>query len=108
MQNAKPNPMLYQSNPASPDHFGMAANNNEDKRNIIPGSHHPGGEDWIFQHGANEGYMNPIFSTNMAPGYDHAHSGVKKEYEHHDGSTEGYYIPSTSLGADGLAPRAAK
>lgn len=103
MQNAKPNPMLFQSNPASPDHFGMAANNTDDKRNVIPGSHQQsGGEDWIFNPAANDGYtMNPMFSTNMGPGYEHAHNGVKKEYEHHDGNSNEYYMPSTSLGADG-------
>ncbi len=89
--------MLYQSNPASPDHFGMAPNNHDQKRDVMSGGHAPG-EDWIFQPGANDNYMQPIFS-NMGPNYEHAHNGVKNE--HHDGNSSEYYIPPTSLGADG-------
>jgi Fungal specific transcription factor domain len=101
MHNTKPNPMLFHSNPASPDQFGLAANTTDDKRNVIPNTHQQPGEDWLYHPTANDGYMNPIFSTNMGPGYEHAHNGVKKEYEHHEGNTNDYYIPSTSLGADG-------
>ena len=36
MHNPKPNPMLFHSNPASPDQFGLAANNTDDKRNVMP------------------------------------------------------------------------
>jgi hypothetical protein len=92
---------LFHSNPASPDQFGLAANNTDDKRNVLPNTHQQPGEDWLYHPTANDGYMNPIFSTNMGPGYEHAHNGVKKEYEHHEGNTNEYYIPSTSLGADG-------
>jgi hypothetical protein len=108
MHNTKPNPMLFHSNPASPDQFGLAANNSDDKRNVLPNSHQQASEEWIFHPATNDGYMNPIFSTNMGPGYEHAHNGVKKEYDHHEGSANEYYIPSTSLGADGLPPRSAK
>jgi len=101
MHNAKPNPMLFHSNPASPDQFGLAANNTDDKRNVMANSHQQSGEEWMFQPGTHDGYMNPIFSTNMGPGYEHAHNGVKKEYDHHEGNTNEFYIPSTSLGADG-------
>jgi hypothetical protein len=104
----KPNPMLFHSNPASPDQFGLAANNTDDKRNVLPNSHQQSGEEWLYHPGANDGYMNPIFSTNMGPGYEHPHNGVKKEYDHHDGNGNEYYLPSTSLGADGLPPRPAK
>ena len=101
MHNTKPNPMLFHSNPASPDQFGLAANNTDDKRSVMPNSHQQPGEEWMFHPTANDGYMNPMFSTNMGPGYEHAHNGVKKEYDHHDGNANEYYIPSTSLGADG-------
>ena len=101
MHNAKPNPMLFHSNPASPDQFGLPANNTDDKRNVMANSHQQSGEEWMFQPGTHDGYMNPIFSTNMGPGYEHAHNGVKKEYDHHEGNTNEFYIPSTSLGADG-------
>jgi hypothetical protein len=97
----KPNPMLFHSNPASPDQFGLGANNTDDKRNVLPNSHQQSGEEWLYHPGANDGYMNPIFSTNMGPGYEHPHNGVKKEYDHHDGNGNEYYLPSTSLGADG-------
>jgi hypothetical protein len=101
MHNTKPNPMLFHSNPASPDQFGLAANNTDDKRNVMPNSHQQPSEEWLYHPGASDGYMNPIFSTNMAPSYEHPQNGVKKEYDHHDGNTNEYYIPSTSLGADG-------
>ena len=100
MHNPKPNPMLFHSNPASPDQFGLASNNTDDKRNVMANPHQQPGEEWMF-HGPNDGYMNPMFSTNMGPGYEHPHNGVKKEYDHHDGNASEYYIPSTSLGADG-------
>ena len=100
MHNPKPNPMLFHSNPASPDQFGLASNNTDDKRNVMANPHQQPGEEWMF-HGPNDGYMNPMFSTNMGPGYEHPHNGVKKEYDHHDGNPSEYYIPSTNLGADG-------
>ena len=93
--------MLFHSNPASPDQFALATSNTDDKRSVMPNSHQQPGEEWMFQPTANDGYMNPMFSTTMGSGYEHAHNGVKKEYEHQEGSTNEYYIPSTSLGADG-------
>jgi hypothetical protein len=104
MHNARSNPMMYHPTSAAPEHFGMQPGGGEDKRNVMPGTHHMGDE-WnhMFQPGGNEGYMNPMFG-----GYDQAQGDVKKEYETHEGGSNGYYIPSTSLGADGIAPRAAK
>lgn len=96
MHNARGNQMMYQST-SGPDHFGMQSAGGEDKRNAMPGQHHMG-EEWghMFQPGGNEGYMNPMFS-----GYDQQQGDVKKDFESHEGGSNGYYIPSTSLGADG-------
>jgi hypothetical protein len=54
--------------------------------------------DWnhMFPSGGNEGYMNPMFG-----GYEQSQNDVKKDFESHEGGSNGYYIPSTSLGADG-------
>jgi hypothetical protein len=104
MHNARNNQMMYHSTSTPPDHFGMQPGAGDDKRNVMPGSHHMG-DDWnhMFPGGGNEGYMNPIFG-----GYEQQQNDVKKEYENHEGGSNGYYIPSTSLGADGIAPRATK
>ncbi len=88
MHNARnPNMMYHQQNSTS-DHF-------DDKRNPMPNAH-PMGDDWnqMFPGGTNDQYMNPMFS-----GYDQSQDGVKNE--HHEGGSNGYYIPPTSLGADG-------
>jgi len=97
MQHARGNQMMYQSSSNPPDHFGMQPAGGDDKRNVMPGAHHMGDE-WnhMFPGGGNEGYMNPMFG-----GYDQSQNDVKKDYESHEGGSNGYYIPSTSLGADG-------
>ncbi|KAI1627766.1 fungal-specific transcription factor domain-containing protein [Exophiala viscosa] len=97
MHNSRNNQMMYHSTSTPPDHFGMQPGGGDDKRNVMPGTHHMGDE-WnhMFQPGGNEGYMNPMFG-----GYDQSQGDVKKEYESHEGGSNGYYIPSTSLGADG-------
>lgn len=89
--------MMYQNATGPPDHFGMQPGGGDDKRHVIPGSHHMG-EDWnhMFPPGGNEQYMNPMFG-----GYDQSQNDVKKDYESHEAGSNGYYIPSTSLGADG-------
>jgi hypothetical protein len=93
---------MYHSN-STPDHFGMQPGGGDDKRNVMPGPHHIG-DDWnMFPSGGNEGYMNPMFG-----GYEQSQNDVKKDFESHEGGSNGYYIPSTSLGADGIAPRPTK
>ncbi|EXJ58110.1 hypothetical protein A1O7_05534 [Cladophialophora yegresii CBS 114405] len=96
MQHQRSNQMMYHSN-STPDHFGMQPGGGDDKRNVMPGPHHMG-DDWnhMFPAGGNEGYMNPMFG-----GYEQQQNDVKKEFESHEGGSNGYYIPSTSLGADG-------
>jgi len=103
MQHQRSNQMMYHSNSA-PDHFGMQPGGGDDKRNVMPGPHHMG-DDWnhMFPSGGNEQYMNPMFG-----GYEQPQNDVKKEFESHEGGSNGYYIPSTSLGADGIAPRPTK
>jgi hypothetical protein len=103
MQHPRSNQMMYHSNSA-PDHFGMQPGGGDDKRNVMPGPHHMG-DDWnhMFPSGGNEQYMNPMFG-----GYEQPQNDVKKEFESHEGGSNGYYIPSTSLGADGIAPRPTK
>jgi hypothetical protein len=95
MHGQRNNGMMYQSN-SSQDHFGMQQNAGDDKRNVMPGNHHIGGDEWNHMLGANEGYMNPMSFS----GYDQAHHDVKKDYESHESGANGYYMPSTSLGAD--------
>ncbi|KIX02380.1 uncharacterized protein Z518_08321 [Rhinocladiella mackenziei CBS 650.93] len=97
MHNPRNSQMMYHSTSTPPDHFGMQPGGGDDKRNVMPGPHHMGGDEWnhMFQPGGNEGYMNPMFG-----GYDQSQSDVKKDFETQGGSN-GYYIPSTSLGADG-------
>ncbi len=96
MQHQRSNQMMYHSN-STQDHFGMQPGGGDDKRNVMPGPHHMGDE-WnhMFPAGGNEGYMNPMFG-----GYEQSQNDVKKEFESHEGGSNGYYIPSTSLGADG-------
>ncbi|KIW19838.1 hypothetical protein PV08_00413 [Exophiala spinifera] len=97
MHDARGNQLMYQSTSTNPNHYGMQPGGGDDKRNVMPGAHHMGDE-WnhMFPPGGNEGYMNPMFG-----GYDQSQGDVKKEYESHEGGSNGYYIPSTSLGADG-------
>lgn len=97
MHNQRNSQMMYHPTSAPSDHYGMQPGGGDDKRNVMPQPHHMGDE-WnhMFQPGGNEGYMNPMFG-----GYDQSQNDVKKEYETHEGGSNGYYIPSTSLGADG-------
>jgi len=103
MHDARNSQMMYQTS-TPPTHYGMQPGGGDDKRNVMPGAHHIGDE-WnhMFHPSGNEGYMNPMFG-----GYDQSQGEVKKDYESHEGGSNGYYIPSTSLGADGIAPRATK
>jgi len=85
MHNGRGNQMMYNSNTASPAQGGHHVEN--DWNQFLP----PAG---------NDNYMGQMY------GYEQAHPEVKNES--HEGGSNGYYMPSTSLGADGIAPRAAK
>ena len=78
MHNSRANQMIYNSNNASP----------------AQGGHHVENE-WsqFLPPTGNENYMGQMY------GYEQAHSEVKNES--HEGASNGYYMPSTSLGADG-------
>jgi hypothetical protein len=88
MHNAARNPqMIYHQNSTTSEF--------DDKRAAMPNSHAME-NDWnqmFHGSGSNEQYMNPMFS------YDQGHNDTKNE--HHEGASNGYYIPPTSLGADG-------
>ena len=96
MQNTR-NPVLYNSNSTTPDHFAMAPGGHDDKRGM-QATHHMGNEEWhnMFQPGANDGYMNPMFT-----GYEQSQHEPKKEYGAHEGGQNGYYVSSTGLGPEG-------
>jgi hypothetical protein len=84
------------------------------KRPMIPGqqTNHTGEIDWtsMFQPGAPDGYMNPVFPQTMAPAHEPIHSQVdpdRKFYPtttagHQDGGLNGLYLASTSLSGDGM------
>lgn len=95
MHGGRNQPMMYHQGSNS-DHFSMQNQGGDDKR-----VGHMGDE-WnqMFQGGADQQYMNPVFS-----GYDQA-----QKNGNHENGPNGYYIPPTSLGAnpDGIAPRATK
>ncbi|KAJ5571107.1 hypothetical protein N7535_004767 [Penicillium sp. DV-2018c] len=82
-----------------------------DHKPVMPGppSHQPG-VDWntMFQHGASEGYMNPVFPHSMAAGQEPIHApvdhGDRKFYPSSSGpesGMNGLYLASTTLSGDG-------
>lgn len=74
--------LMYNSNTASPAQGGHHVES--DWNNFLP-------------QGGDGNYMGQMY------GYEQAHPDVKGES--HEGGSNGYYMPSTSLGADGtLAP----
>ncbi|RMZ85886.1 hypothetical protein DV737_g374, partial [Chaetothyriales sp. CBS 132003] len=93
MQNARDQQMMYSQSHGQ--HYGIQPAEGDDKRSI-PAGHHMG-DDWnqMFPAGGNDHYINPMFS-----GYGQSHGDVKAEA--HEGQSNGYYIPPTSLGADDL------
>ncbi|KAK5237739.1 hypothetical protein LTR99_000360 [Exophiala xenobiotica] len=97
MHDARNSQMMYQTS-TPPTHYGMQPGGGDDKRNVMQAGAHHIGDEWnhMFHPSGNEGYMNPMFG-----GYDQSQGDVKKDYESHEGGSNGYYIPSTSLGADG-------
>ncbi|RMD40134.1 hypothetical protein DV735_g4990, partial [Chaetothyriales sp. CBS 134920] len=94
IQNAREQQMIYSQNHGQ--HYGIQPPEGDEKRNI-PAGHHMGDE-WnqMFPAGGNEHYINPMFS-----GYGQSHGDVKTES--HESQSNGYYIPPTSLGADGTS-----
>lgn len=78
MHNGRGNQLMYNSSTASP----------------AQGNHHVE-NDWnqFLPPSGDGNYMNQIY------GYGEAHNEVKNES--HEGGSNGYYMPSTSLGADG-------
>jgi hypothetical protein len=95
LQNPR-NPLLYQPNSNSPDHF--------DKGHAMHPPQHMGDE-WnqMFHAQGNDQYMNQMFGN-----YNQAQHDVKKEYEPQPEGSSNYYIASNNLGTDGIAPRATK
>ncbi|KAL2003782.1 hypothetical protein VTN02DRAFT_2276 [Thermoascus thermophilus] len=84
------------------------------KRPVMPGPHpnHPGDIDWtsMFQPGAHDGYINPVFPHSMAPGHEPINAHVESERKYYptttggptqEGGLNGLYLASTSLGGDG-------
>ena len=78
---------------------------------VMPG--HPTtqpGVDWTtFQHGADNGYMNPVFPHSMATGQEPIHAPVDADRKFYPATTaggpengmNGLYLASTTLGGDG-------
>ncbi|KAK5075488.1 hypothetical protein LTR64_001695 [Lithohypha guttulata] len=85
MHNGRGGQLMYSSSTASPAQAGHHVEN--DWNQFLP----PAGE-------AN--YMNQMY------GYGEAHPEVKGEP--HEAGSNGYYMPSGALGADGIASRSAK
>lgn len=68
------------------------------------------GVDWTtFQHGADNGYMNPVFPHSMATGQEPIHAPVDTDRKFYPATTaggpengmNGLYLASTTLGGDG-------
>lgn len=93
MHDARGQPMMYHQGANPSGHFSMQNQGGDDKRVAMPNAHM--GDDWnhMFPPGANEQYMNPVFS-----GYGQSQQDVKND--NHEGGQNGYYIPPTSLGAN--------
>jgi hypothetical protein len=78
---------------------------------VMPG--HPAsqpGVDWTtFQHGADNGYMNPVFPHSMATGQEPIHAPVDVDRKIYPATTaggpengmNGLYLASTTMGGDG-------
>lgn len=103
MHDARNQPMMYHQGSNPSGHFSMQNQQGDDKRVAMPNAHM--GDDWnhMFPGGANEQFMNPVYS-----GYGQSQQDVKNE--NHEAGQNGYYMPPTSLGPnpDGIAPRATK
>ncbi|KNG80131.1 putative C2H2 transcription factor (RfeC) [Aspergillus nomiae NRRL 13137] len=83
------------------------------KRPVMPGPtpNHTGEIDWtsMFQPGANDGYINPVFPQSMASGQEPIHAHVDTERKFYptttggpqEGGMNGLYLASTTLAGDG-------
>lgn len=83
------------------------------KRPVMPGPNpnHSGEIDWtsMFQPGASDGYINPVFPQSMAAGQEPIHAHVETERKYYpattagpqEGGMNGLYLAST-MGGDGM------
>ncbi|KAF3389053.1 hypothetical protein F1880_003365 [Penicillium rolfsii] len=83
---------------------------------VMPG--HPTSQpvvDWTtFQHGADNGYMNPVFPHSMATGQESIHAPVDADRKFYPATTaggpesgmNGLYLASTTMGGDGTVQAA--
>lgn len=82
------------------------------KHPVMPGPHsNQPGVDWtsMFQHGASDGYMNPVFPHSMAAGQEPIHAPVDADRKFYPATTaggpesgmNGLYLASTTLSGDG-------
>ncbi|CAL5869621.1 uncharacterized protein PFLUO_LOCUS3851 [Penicillium psychrofluorescens] len=82
------------------------------KHPMMPGPHSSQpGVDWtsMFQHGPNDGYMNPVFPHSMAAGQEPIHAPVDPDRKFYpttsaggpENGMNGLYLASTTLGGDG-------
>lgn len=81
-------------------------------------SGHPAGQpgvDWsAFQHGADNGYMNPVFPHSMATGQESIHAPVDADRKFYPATTaggpengmNGLYMASTTMSGDGTVQAA--
>lgn len=116
----KPNPYLVQPGPeASSQQLNVDRPSLEQvkppvmhdpKRPVMPGPHQPGDLDWtsMFQPGASDGYINPVFPQSMASGHEPMHAPVEPDRKFYpattggqEGGMNGLYLASTTLGGDG-------
>jgi hypothetical protein len=81
-----------------------------DHKPVMPGPpSHPAGVDWnsMFQHGASDGYINPVFPHSMAAGQESIHAPVDHDRKYYPATTapesgmNGLYLASTTMGGDG-------
>ncbi|TQB68502.1 hypothetical protein MPDQ_003351 [Monascus purpureus] len=90
----------------------------DQKRPMMPGPNtsQPGEIDWatMFQPGASDGYINPVFPQSMASAPEQIHAHVEPERKFypaptagsHEGGMNGLYLASTTLNGDGAVPPA--
>lgn len=82
------------------------------KRPVVPGPNpgQPGEIDWttMFQPGASDGYINPVFPQSMASGQEPIQAHVEPERKFYPTTTagqengmNGLYLASTTLNGEG-------
>ena len=81
------------------------------KRPVMPAPHQSGEIDWtsMFQPGASDGYINPVFPQSMASGHEPIHAPVEPDRKFYPATTAGQeggmnvlYLASTTLAGDGM------